>query len=84
LADSASQRGDAEEFLAALREFHRRLCVYPQFGEPLTDLTREVGQIWIGIVHPLAMRYGVFDERRAVMVTGIPVLLRKSEPGNSQ
>ena len=84
LADIARQRGDAEEFLAALREFHRRLCVYPQFGEPLTDLTREAGQIWIGIVHPLAMRYGVFDERRAVMVTGIPVLLRKSEPGNSQ
>jgi hypothetical protein len=30
------------------------------------------------------MRYGVFDERRAVMVTGIPVLLRKSEPGQDE
>jgi len=80
----ARQRGDAEEFLAALREFHNRLCVYPQFGEPLADLTQESGQIWIGIVHPLAMRYGVFDERRVVMVAGIPVLLRKSESGNGE
>jgi hypothetical protein len=54
--------------------------LYPQFGEPLTDLTQEPGQIWIGIVHPLAMRYGVFDKRRAVIVAGIPVLLRKSQP----
>jgi hypothetical protein len=30
------------------------------------------------------MRYGVFDERRMVMVTGIPVLLRKSKPGNGE
>ena len=72
--------GDSEEFLAGLREFHRRLCLYPQFGEPLADLTQESGQIWIGIVHPLAMRYGVFDERRVVMVAGTPVLLRRSPP----
>mgnify|MGYP000588187747 CR=1 FL=1 len=26
LADLARQRGDGEAFLAALREFHRRLC----------------------------------------------------------
>jgi hypothetical protein len=30
------------------------------------------------------MRYGVFDERRLVKVTGVPVLLRKSEPGNGE
>jgi len=81
LADVARQRGDAEEFIAALKEFHRRLCVYPQFGEPLVDLTQEPGQLWIGIVHPLAMRYGVFDDRRVVLVAGIPVLLRAKGTG---
>jgi hypothetical protein len=30
------------------------------------------------------MRYGVFDEQRVVTVTGIPVLLRKSEPGHAE
>jgi len=80
LADVARERGDGEAFLAALREFDRRLRLYPQFGEPLTDLTREPGQVWIGIVRPLAMRYGVIDERRVVIVAAIPVLLPKSEP----
>ncbi len=80
LADIARERGDGEAFLAALKEFHRRLCLYPQFGEPLTDLTLELGQVWIGTVRPLAMRYGVFDERRVVMVAALPVLLPKSEP----
>jgi len=43
LADVARERGDGEAFLAALKEFHRRLCLYPQFGEPLTELTQELG-----------------------------------------
>ena len=80
LADIARERGDGEAFLAALKEFHRRLCLYPQFGEPLIDLTQEVGQVWLGTVRPLAMRYGVFDERRVVMVTEVPVLLPRSWP----
>jgi hypothetical protein len=80
LADAARQRGDGEAFLTALREFDRRLRLYPQFGEPLFDLTREPGQVWMGIVRPLAMRYGVFDERRVVMVTAVPVLLPKLGP----
>jgi hypothetical protein len=80
LADVARERGDGEAFVAALKEFHRRLGLYPQFGEPLMDLTQEPGQVWIGIVRPLAMRYGVLDERRIVMVAAIPVLLlQKSE-----
>jgi hypothetical protein len=80
LADVARQRGEGEAFLAALKEFDRRLYLYPQFGEPLVDLTQESGQVWIGIIRPLAMRYGVFDERRVVMVADTPVLLPKSEP----
>ena len=84
LADVARRRGDGEAFLAALREFHRRLCLYPQFGEPLVDLTQELGQVWLGIVRPLAMRYGVFEERRVVMVTAVPVLLPKSDTQESE
>ena len=79
LADLARERGDGEAYLAALKEFHRRLCLYPQFGEPLIELTQESGQVWLSFVRPLAMRYGVFDERRVVMVTEIPVLLPKSK-----
>ena len=79
LADAARERGDGKAFLAALKEFHRRLCLYPQFGEPLIDLTQELGQVWIGIVRPLAMRYGVFQERRVVMVAALPVLLPRSD-----
>jgi hypothetical protein len=80
LADIARQRGDGEEFIAALKEFDRRLHIYPQFGEPLVDLKKQAGQVWIGIVRPLAMRYGVIDERRLVIVAAIPVLLPKSKP----
>jgi len=56
LAIVAKERGDGEAFLAALREFYRRLQVYPQFGDPLVDLLAEAGQIRIGIVPPLAVR----------------------------
>lgn len=78
LADMARERGDGEAFLAALKEFDRRLRIYPQFGEPLIDLTHESGQVWIRTIRPLAMRYAIFDERRIVMVAAIPVLLPKS------
>lgn len=74
-ATVAAARGDGEAFLAALREFDRRLRVYPQFGDPLSDLLAEVGQIRLGIVPPLAMRYAVLEERRQVLVAALPVLL---------
>src|SRR5688572_6496140 len=75
LADVARERGDGEAFVAAVKEFHRRLCVYPQFGDPLIDLKQEPGQVWVGIVRPLSMRYAVLDDRRLVMVGALPVLL---------
>lgn len=78
LADIARKRGDGEAFLAALKEFNRRLCVYPQFGDPLVDLREHAGQVWIGIVPPLAMRYGIFEDHRQVFVAALPVLLPRS------
>jgi hypothetical protein len=84
LAGEAAQRGDGEQFAAALKEFHRRLCIYPQFGDPLLDLTAEPGQIYNGIIRPLAMRYGIYEDRRLVVVAALPVLLpmRGQEPGS--
>ena len=73
----ARDRGDGEEYLAALREFDRRLRLYPQFGDPLSDLTNDPGQIRVGIILPLAMRYAVLEERREVSVGALPVLMRK-------
>jgi hypothetical protein len=78
LAETARDRGDGAAFVAALKEFHRRLRIYPQFGDPLIDLKREPGQVWIGIVRPLSMRYAVLDSRRLVMVGALPVLLPKA------
>jgi hypothetical protein len=75
LGAEAVRRGDGERFAAALREFHRRLCLYPQFGEPLIDLQTEPGKIYNGIIRPIAMRYGVHEDRRLVMVGALPVLL---------
>ena len=83
LADVARERGDPDEFVAAVKEIHRRLCLYPQFGEPLFDLTQEAGQVWLGIVRPLSIRYGILDDRRVVMVSEFPVLLPKSETHDS-
>jgi len=75
---AARDRGDDEAILAALREFDRRLRIYPQFGDPQSDLTAEPGQVRIGIIPPLTMRYAVFEERREVTVMALPVLLRKA------
>lgn len=78
LSDVATARGDRAAFIAAVREFHRRLLVYPQFGDPLADLKHETGQLRLGIVRPLCIRYAVLEDRRIVFVTALPVLLSKS------
>lgn len=81
LAAVARARGDGEALVAALREFDRRLRVYPQFGDPLSDLLAEAGQVRLGSVPPLAMRYGVLEERRLVLVAAPAVLLPKRVGG---
>jgi hypothetical protein len=77
LAAVARSRGDGEQFLSALREFDRRLRIYPQFGDPLIDLNMVIGQVRLGAVPPLAMRYVVLEERREVFVGAPPVLLTR-------
>lgn len=75
LAREAIRRGDGVAFSEALGEFRRRLRLYPQFGDPLVDLSHEEGQIRLGVVPPLAMRYGVLEARRLVFVATRPVLM---------
>jgi hypothetical protein len=80
LARLATTRGDGPAFVAALREFHRRLELFPQFGDPLMDLSMEEGHIRLGIIRPLSMRYGVFEERRLVICGALPILLPLTKP----
>jgi hypothetical protein len=51
----------AAPILAAVREIDRRLRIYPQFGQPLRELTVERAQEWIGGVPPLVVRYVVVE-----------------------
>ena len=73
LAERAKARGRVRPFLEALREIDRRLRIYPQFGQPIRDLSQEQSRIWIGVVPPLVVQYVVDDERRVVMVV-VPLL----------
>ena len=41
LADAAFARGDGPAFTAALKEFDRRLRLYPQFGDQQLDLAHQ-------------------------------------------
>ena len=67
--------GDGDEFLAALREFDRRLRVYPQFGDPLADLGHDGGTVRIGIIRPLSVRYALIESQRLVLLAAMPVLM---------
>jgi hypothetical protein len=73
LAARAVASGHAPEVVAAIQEIDRRLHIFPQFGEPKVDLTYQPGQIWIGTVPPLVVRYAIYEERRLVMVT-VPLM----------
>jgi hypothetical protein len=78
MMDTALARGDGEAFAAAYRELDRLLRLYPQFGDPLIDLTAVPGIIYNGIIPPLSIRYGVYEDRRLVLVVAMPVLLPRA------
>lgn len=75
----ARQRGHAHQVLDAVREIDRRLQLYPQFGQPLRDLSVEPAQLWIGVVSPLVVRYVLDEQRRQVMVVFPMVPLSDSD-----
>ena len=74
-SERAQERGLGPEYLAGLQDFYRRLMIYPQFGEPLSDLRLKPSQLWIGTVWPLVSSYTLDEERRLVMVVASFVLL---------
>lgn len=73
-AAAARAGGLIQEAAKATKELDRLLHLYPQFGEPLIDLTQQPGQIYLGAVPPLMVRYAVLEERRLVLVTFLRVL----------
>jgi hypothetical protein len=73
LVARARKRGLGRQVLDAAKEIDRRLRLYPQFGEPLMDLTQEARQLWVGTVEPLVVHYAIYEERRLVMVA-VPLL----------
>jgi hypothetical protein len=84
MSDMAFARGDGPAFTVALKEFDRLLRLYPQFGDPLIDLTGESGVIYNSIIRPLSMRYGVYEERRLILVVAMPVLLPMDRPAPAE
>jgi hypothetical protein len=64
----AREVGLGEQVLAAIREIDHRLHVYPQFGQPLRDLSAEPAQLWIGVVPPLVVQYVLDETQRQVMI----------------
>ncbi len=78
LVARARDRGLASQVLDAIKEINRRLELYPQFGEPLLDLVAEPGQIRIGVVPPLVVRYALYEEQRLVWVANPLNLLPRS------
>jgi hypothetical protein len=44
------------------------------------NLSLEEGQIRLGIIRPLSMRYGVYEARRLVLCAALPILLPMTKP----
>ncbi|HEX4608893.1 MAG TPA: hypothetical protein VH092_11870 [Urbifossiella sp.] len=73
----------AAALIAAVREFDRRLRVYPQFGEPLRNLAVPDAQLWVASIPPLTLHYVVIEaddrgRRRQVIVVRPFILLPNS------
>lgn len=60
--------GLGEQVLTAIRDIDSRLRIYPQFGQPLRNLSVEPAQLWLGVVAPLVVQYVLDESRRQVMV----------------
>jgi hypothetical protein len=74
----AKEQGLGPQVLAAASEIDRRLHIYPQFGQPLLDLSFVPGQLRIGVIPPLVVRYAIHEEQRLVIVATPLTLLPHS------
>ena len=64
----AAAVGLGPDVLAAIRGIDTRLRIYPQFGQPLRDLSAVPAQLWVGVIPPLVVQYVLDESRRQVMV----------------
>lgn len=80
LGEEALARGDGVAFVAALKSLHQRLTIYPQFGDPVKDMAHGGGQLRVGIIRPISIRYGVHEESRTVFCGTLPLLLPMDKP----
>jgi hypothetical protein len=67
----------SREIAVSIKEFDKRLGMYPQFGEPLHPLSTPELVLWIGIASPLTLRYVIDDVHRLVFVVSLPQLLSR-------
>ena len=71
LIQRAIAAGCGQQVIDALKELHRILTIYPQFGEPVRDL-RTVGQtVYTLSVRPLFVEYAIEEQTRVVLI-GVP------------
>jgi hypothetical protein len=65
----------AAALVAALKTIHERLRNDPGgFGEPLYRLSKMKLRVRVGIVKPLVVEYGVYEERPLVFIKKITLL----------
>jgi hypothetical protein len=68
LLAKAAASGFGRQALDAIKQIDARLRIYPQFGEPLRDLTIVGETLWAGTVPPLVVQYIIDAERHLVFV----------------
>ena len=68
----AHRAGHGTVALAALKELHHRLAIYPQFGEKLMDLHQTGEALWLATIPPLVVQY-VIDESIRTVFIGMPL-----------
>jgi hypothetical protein len=71
LFNRAADVGRGAQILEAIKEVHRILSVYPQYGEPLQDLDTFGATIYTLAVPPLVVEYLINETARAVFI-GVP------------
>ncbi|HZV07990.1 MAG TPA: hypothetical protein VE999_23100 [Gemmataceae bacterium] len=68
----AKERGLEAQVRAATRDIDYRLHIFPQFGDPVIDLSLASSQMRIGTVAPLVVKYALYEDLRLVIVS-IPI-----------
>jgi hypothetical protein len=74
----------ATSISSAAIEIDRRLQVYPQFGQPLRDLSVKPAQLWIATLPPLTLQYVLVDyddqKKAETSLHGVVMIVRPFKP----